>query len=258
MTNIVEVLKKHSRDIPNKILYTYIEESSEPSTLTFSEVDYHAKKIATELLKKCKKGDRALMLYPSGLEFITAFIACLYAGVIAVPAYPPRRNQKLDRLKSIIADSDASIVLTTEKTAKIGKPLFNSDTDLSSLTWLETDIEDKGELGPLKVDINDQDIAFLQYTSGSTGTPKGVIVTHANIMSNMETLHQLMNTDKESIGTSWLPHFHDMGLIGGVLQPLYVGFEAILMSPTYFLQKPVRWLRVISEYNVDASIRELI
>ena len=253
-TTLIEILHDHALNRKDDLLYRYLEdESSEPLTLTFSQVDAQARAIAATLLQTCQKGDRALMLYPAGLEFITAFYGCLYAGIIAVPAYPPRKNQKLNRLKSMISDAEAAIVLTTEKSAVVGKPLFESDEILAALPWLITDGNDLLPAQEIDVKLDSEDIAFLQYTSGSTGDPKGVMVNHANIMSNMDVFYTSFGHNDKTIGVSWLPHFHDMGLIGGVMQPLYGGFEVTLMAPSYFLQKPIRWLRAVSEYGANST-----
>ena len=251
--NILNRLQKHVEDIPNRLLYRFEEGEDKIDTLTFQELDNEAKSIANDLTQKYQKGDRALLLYPSGLEFITAFIGCLYAGLIAVPAYPPRKNQKLDRLKSIISNSNAKAILTTAKTVDIVKNSFENEPFLKDIPIIQTDkIEERGD-NFIEIEISGEDIAFLQYTSGSTGDPKGVMVTHSNIMSNMEALHLLIGYTKQSRCVSWLPLFHDMGLMGGVLEPLYIGCEITLMSPVYFLQKPVRWLKAISKYQVDVS-----
>ncbi len=253
-TTLVDVLHHHAITKKNELLYRFIEDGDSPAQeMSFSEVDYAAKAIASELLQTCKKGERALLLYPAGIEFITAFLGCLYAGVIAVPAYPPRKNQKIKRLEKIINDAQASIILTVEKSALIAKPLFNEDAELAKLPWFETDAKNLKEPLAINVKLKSDDIAFLQYTSGSTGEPKGVMVTHGNIMSNMEFIYQSFSYSDETVFVSWLPTFHDMGLIGGVLSPLYGGFSTTLMSPVYFLQKPLRWLEIISKYKATVS-----
>ncbi|MFT6271071.1 MAG: acyl-CoA synthetase (AMP-forming)/AMP-acid ligase II/acyl carrier protein [Alphaproteobacteria bacterium] len=252
--NLIEILQSRAKETPAKIIYRYVsDENIEPLTLTYTELDKEARIIAAKLLLHCKKGERVLMLYPSGLAFIKAFWGCLYAGVIAVPASPPRRNQKPYGLKSIINDADIQMVLSTKQYYHLTKRQFETDDDLKQLHWLKTDDALPPKLADIATVYGDQDIAFLQYTSGSTGDPKGVIITHKNIMSNMEVIKLSFGHNEQSVGCSWLPHFHDMGLIGGVLQPLYVGFTVTLLSPTYFLQKPIRWLQIISLYGATTS-----
>ncbi len=250
---VIDRLKKHIDSTPDKVIFRYIENDSDrPKIVTFKELDYEAKKVASMLQEKYNKGDRALLLYPAGLDFIYAFLGCLYAGVVAVPAYPPRKNQKIDRLRNIVEDCDAKVILTTDQIYKISKDIFEKDELFSNISLVSTEtIEENRPFNEVLVD--NEDLAFLQYTSGSTGNPKGVMVSHANISSNLEVIKEFVECDKNSIGTSWLPHFHDMGLIGGVLLPMYVGFEIILMSPLYFLQKPIRWLKVISDYRVNIT-----
>ena len=255
---IIERLKVLAKERPDDIVYRYIEdEKTEPISLTFSEVDQEARKIASSLLETCSAGDRALMLYPAGLEFVTAFYGCLYAGLVAVPAYPPRKNQKLTRLKSIIADADAAVVMTSVKAAQVSKPLFDADETLNRLHWLESDSIDLPQTDNEKVEramsaVKPEGIAFLQYTSGSTGNPKGVMVSHANLMSNMEVIYTSCGYTADTIGVSWLPHFHDMGLMAGVVQPIYSGTEVTFMAPAYFLQKPIRWIEMIDKYKATA------
>jgi len=256
--HIIERLQEVAKQKPNDVLFRYIEdEKNEPITLTYAQVDYEARKIASHLLTLCKRGDRALMLYPAGLEFVTAFYGCLYAGLVAVPAYPPRKNQKITRLKSIIEDADAAIVMTSQKAAQVSKPLFDADETVAGLLWLESDSTlpepNNDLLHASAAAIESTDIAFLQYTSGSTGNPKGVMVSHVNLMSNMEVIYTAFGYTPESISVSWLPHFHDMGLMGGVVEPLYSGTEVTFMAPAYFLQKPIRWIEILSKYKATVT-----
>ena len=253
-TNIISILKKHIESTPNKVVYKYIENDLDsPKTVTFKELDYEIKKVASLLQKNYQKGDRALLLYNSGLDFIYAFFGCLYAGIIAVPAYPPRKNQKADRLKVIIEDCGAKVVLTTNKIYTITSDIFKNDAILSLISLIKTEEIIMTQIKPFsEVVIEADDLAFLQYTSGSTGNPKGVMVSHGNIMSNTTVL-QNAGYNKNTVLVGWLPNYHDMGLIGGILAPIYVGCLSILMSPTYFLQKPIRWLETISKYNADVS-----
>ena len=254
LKNIIELLKENAKNRPNDIIYRYIEdENKEPITLTNLEIHDQAKNIANNLLLTSKKGDRALLLYPAGLEFIVGFLGCLFAGLIAVPAYPPRKNQKLNRLKTIIDDAEASVVMTSQKAATIARPLFDDDETISEMIWLVSDSSDLEKIDKDILPIENSDIAFLQYTSGSTGDPKGVMVSHANVISNMGVIYASCKHTNTSKLASWLPHFHDMGLMAGVLQPIFAGAEITFMAPAYFLQKPVRWLQMMDKYKSEST-----
>ena len=199
-------------------------------------------------------GERALLLYPPGLDFITAFFGCLYGGVIAVPVYPPRRNRSLGRIQAIADDADAKVALTTDAVLSRVMPLIDETPHLKSLTWLATcqvpaDLEEKWDMP----DVHGDTLAFLQYTSGSTGAPKGVVLNHANLVHNSALIAHAFEHTRSCKGVFWLPSYHDMGLIGGILQPLYVGRPNILMSPMSFLQKPYRWLSAISRFGGTTS-----
>jgi len=252
---LVEFLRYKAQDQPNFTVYTYLENGEiESDSLTYQQLDKKARAIAAQLQSFVTSGERALLLYPPGLEFICAFFGCLYAGIVAVPAYPPRPNQSLLRLQSIVSDAQASVVLsTTSLLANIENRLVENPA-LADIPWLATDdlISDLAsnwqELSLLKTTL-----AFLQYTSGSTGTPKGVMVTHENLLHNSALIYKAFGHTPNSQGVIWLPPYHDMGLIGGVIQPLYGGFPVALMSPMAFLQKPSRWLKAISHYKATTS-----
>src|SRR6266508_2337670 len=197
---------------------------------------------------------QALLAYPPGLEFIAAFFGCLYAGVIAVPAYPPKPTRNLRRLQVIAADAGAGVLLTTGRILSEANAIFTHAPELRSLHWLATDNPDL-ELAK-QCDCEPtagHTPAYLQYTSGSTATPKGVIVSHNNALSNCDSITQGFGYDKNSGALTWLPHYHDMGLVSGIIQPLYCGFTGLLMSPASFQQRPFRWLEAISKYKVTHS-----
>ena len=250
--SLVDLLGERAQAQPDQLAYIFLlDGETESQSLTYSELDAKARAIAAHL--QSMQGERALLLYPSGLEFITAFMGCLYAGVVAVPVYPPRRNQKLSRLLNIVNDAQAIVALTTTSILADIEQRWTSDASLAQLKLITTDtiVADRQEFAPLSV--TPSSLAFLQYTSGSTGTPKGVMVTHGNIIHNQQIIHQAFGHSEQSIGVGWLPLFHDMGLIGHVLQPIYVGFPSILMPPVAFLQKPIRWLKAISNYRATTS-----
>ena len=223
--------------------------------LTYGQLDRQAKAIAYRLQSLGYSGQQALLLYPSGLEFIAAFFGCLYAGVVAVPAYPPtKRAQTLSRLEVIAVDSSSVIALTSRQAFTSFSERWKNNAKLSSLDLLITDdIEEDLAVNWQQPDITSSDLAFLQYTSGSTGTPKGVMVSHGNLLHNLATIHKSFEHTPNSRGVIWLPLYHDMGLIGGVLQPIYGSFSVTLMPSVTFLQKPIRWLQAISRYRATTS-----
>ena len=247
-----EIISYRAQEQPDKQAYIFLQNGeTELGSLSYGELDRQARAIASHLQQW--QGERALLLYPSGLEFISAFFGCLYAGILAVPVYPPRRNQKLSRLLNIVNDAQAYIALTTTSILADLKQRWASDAELAQLKLVATDtiVADRQEFAPLSV--TPSSLAFLQYTSGSTGTPKGVMVTHGNIIHNQQLIKQAFGHSEEAIVVGWLPLFHDMGLIGNVLQPMYLGIPCILMPPVAFLQKPIRWLKAISKYRATTS-----
>ena len=255
LSTLVDLLHYRAQYQPEKKAYIFLENGeTESGTLTYGELDRQARAIAAQLQALKLEGQRALLLYPPGLEFISAFFGCLYASVIAVPAYPPKNNQKLGRLQSIVADAEAKAILAPESVlSKIQERLVQEEK-LNDIVYLPTDeinldLAEKWQTP----DITGDDLAFLQYTSGSTGTPKGVMVSHNNLLHNEKIIKQGFGHNEQSLVVGWLPLFHDMGLIGNVIQPLYLGIPCVLMSPVAFLQKPIRWLQAISNYKATTS-----
>ena len=195
-------------------------------------------------------GERALLLYPAGLEFIAAFFGCLYAGVVAVPVYPPRRNRSLNRIQAIADDAEAQVALTTELVLNRVMPLIDETPHLKQLTWLPTcqvppDMDSRVDACPTST--------ATRWRSCNTrparpGTPKGVVLNHANLVHNSALIAHSFEHTRSGTGVFWLPSYHDMGLIGGILQPLYIGRPNVLMSPMSFLQKPYRWLSAITPF----------
>jgi acyl-CoA synthetase (AMP-forming)/AMP-acid ligase II/acyl carrier protein len=245
---ILDRLRAHAETSPDRLAYRFLSDDGGSNTLTFRQLDRRARGLAARLREHAAPGDRALLLYTPGLEFIEAFLGCLAAGVIAVPAYPPRRNRKDERLRVIVEDAKPRLILTsrqilpTIEASEIG--------GVNGLSCLATDaIEGETDGNRSLPNIIGDTVAFLQYTSGSTRTPQGVIVTHGNLAFNERQIQASFRHTRHSVMVSWLPVFHDMGLVGGVLQPLFVGFPSVLLSPLTFLREPVRWLRAITEYR---------
>jgi acyl-CoA synthetase (AMP-forming)/AMP-acid ligase II/aryl carrier-like protein len=252
-SSIVELLKVRSAQNPDRAAYTFLTEG-ETSRLTFSQLDARARAIGTALQSANCVGGRALLLFPPGLEFITAFLGCLYAGAVAVPAYPPRKKRGLDRLTAIARDAAPDLILTTSSLAPTIQTWAAQTSDHKNIRVLPADLVPDSEAQSWRdFSVQPDALAFLQYTSGSTGSPRGVMVTHGNIVANEEMIRRAFDQSESSIIVSWLPLYHDMGLIGGVLQPLYVGASCILMSPVSFLQRPRRWLEVIDEWRATTS-----
>jgi acyl-CoA synthetase (AMP-forming)/AMP-acid ligase II len=254
-STFVDLLTYRAQTQPNRTAYVFLHRGeTEVGRLTYQELDRQARAIAARLQSLGATGERALLLYQPGLEFVAAFMGCMYASVVAVPAYPPRRNQKLTRLQAILDNAGAMVVLTTSTLLENVERRFAEDPQLATMQWLTTDnIASELASDWQKPTISSDTLAFLQYTSGSTGTPKGVMVSHGNLLHNSALIHKCFEHTPDSRGVIWLPPYHDMGLIGGVLQPLYGGFPVALMSPVDFLQQPLRWLQAISRYRGTTS-----
>jgi acyl-CoA synthetase (AMP-forming)/AMP-acid ligase II len=254
-STLVDLLGYRAQNQSDQTAYTFLEDGeTEAGRLTYKELDRQARAIALRLQSLDATGSRALLLYPPGLEFIAAFFGCLYAGVVAVPAYPPRRNQNMTRLQAILTDAQATVALTTTSLLGNIEQRFAESPELADLRWLATDnIASDLAQAWQEPEVSSDTLAFIQYTSGSTGTPKGVMVSHGNLLHNSAAINECFADTPNSRGVSWLPPYHDMGLIGGVLQPLYVGAPMILMPPVAFMQKPLRWLQAISRFKATNS-----
>lgn len=254
-STLVELLRYRASSQPERIAYIFLRDGEiEEARLTYGELDQKARAIAAHLQSLEAKGERGLLLYPPGLDFISAFFGCLYAGVVAIPAYPPRRNQNLWRLQAIIADSQARFTFTNAVLFPSLENQWAKDPELGAMQWIVTD-----EIDPhlredwLEPTLEKNSLAFLQYTSGSTGTPKGVMVSHHNLLINSADLDRGWGHDQDSVMVTWLPTFHDMGLIYGVIQPLYKGFLCYMMSPASFMERPLRWLQALSDKQATHS-----
>ncbi|MCA9107861.1 MAG: fatty acyl-AMP ligase, partial [Planctomycetales bacterium] len=255
-TNFVDRLRYWAEAIPDELAFIYlVDGEQEEIRWTYADLDARARRIGAKLVAMGLRGQRALLLYPPGLEFVAAFFGCHYAGAIPVPAYPPRRNRNMGRIQAISEDADAKAALTVREVVDRVDGLLDDSPSLKSIPWLATEEipeELSGDWVP--PDIRPDDIALLQYTSGSTGSPKGVVLTHANLLANCALItHAFEISHDLGCGVSWLPTYHDMGLVGGILNPAYVGIKVVLMSPMAFMAKPLRWLQAISRYRAQIS-----
>ncbi|MDW8319497.1 MAG: fatty acyl-AMP ligase, partial [Anaerolineae bacterium] len=256
---LLDVAQQRGQHQAHQLAYTFLlDGEGEEATLTYGQLDRRARAIAARLQAMgVADGQRALLLYQPSLDYVAAFLGCLYAGAVAVPSYPPdpfRMERTFPRFHAIVTDSAAAAVLTTAMILDLAGELFDEHPDLQPLQRLATDeiADDEAEAWQPPA-VDGSTLAFLQYTSGSTAQPKGVMLTHDNLLANLAMIREGFGMVPEDVGMIWLPPYHDMGLIGGILQPLYAGFPVVLMSPLDFLQRPLRWLRAITRHRATVS-----
>ncbi len=253
-TNFLDRLSYWAAALPEKIAYRFIAGDGEIKTLTFAELDHRAKAVAAMLVSKGYAGKRALMMYPPGLDFIVAFFGCHYAAVTPIPAFPPRRNRNMARIGAISDDAQASVALSVSSVIKSCEKWIKESPGLQRIPWLSTEsVAAEFANDWVKPKASLDDLGLIQYTSGSTGSPKGVMLSHRNLIANCRMITRAFQTGRKGSICSWLPLYHDMGLVGGILNPMYCGTEDNLMSPVAFLTRPIRWLRAISKYKSIAS-----
>ncbi|HEY9824095.1 MAG TPA: fatty acyl-AMP ligase, partial [Stenomitos sp.] len=256
INTLISLLNARSSQYPDKVVFSFLEDVRllEGTSLTYEGLRRKATAIAAALQSLQAQNERVLLIYKPGLEFIQAFWGCLYAGAIAVPAYPPRKNHHFERLQSILHNAEAKFVLTTQAGFENFATQSQDWTELAKANWIATDvIAPEVQNSWVEPQICSEQLALLQYTSGSTGTPKGVMLQHRHLLSNSQLIHQCFQDTPNSVGVCWLPPYHDMGLIGGILQPIYVGASTVLMDPVSFLQKPLRWLEAISRSKASTA-----
>src|SRR5436305_542960 len=254
-SSLIDLLRARASEARPGADYVFLTDGErEDHRVTYVDLDLRAREIAASLQGLARPGDRALLLYPPGLEFMESFFGCLYAGVVAVPAYPPRPNRALERIASIGASAPPTLILTTASLAAKAGAWADRVPGFPAARCLATDEPSPGaadlwrppEAAPGR-------LAFLQYTSGSTAAPKGVMVSHATLLDNQRQIQRAFRQTTDSVVVSWLPPYHDMGLIGALLQPLFVGGSCGLMPPAACLQTPLRWLQAISRYRATTS-----
>ncbi|MFC6338796.1 cytochrome P450 [Pseudomonas sp. CCM 7891] len=252
---LVACLQKRAAESPDDEVFTFLDSNGDSvARLSYLQLHDQACAIAAALQTHGPEGQRVLLLFEPGLAFITAFYGCLYAGAVAVPVYPPdplRFERTLPRLLTIVADSTAVVLLTSASILAQARHLVRFAPDLAKLQWIAVEeIIESGQANvrPLPT-MAATDIALIQYTSGSTSAPKGVVVSHQNLLINARMMQRVANQDRDRVIALWLPVYHDLGLMTGVILPVVIGARALLMSPLDFLKRPVLWLSVIDRYK---------
>ena len=241
---LAELLAERAAGMPDALALGFLHDE-QCQTLSYAALAMRAAGIARLLREHgCAPGDRVLLLVPPGLDYVAAFFGCLFASAIAVPSYPPRGGRALHKVGHVLLDSAARLVLLPKA--------LDGELLRAALSAERTPlfIEDADSLASVPLpDVDPESPAFLQYTSGSTSLPKGVMLSHRAVLANLAQIAQAFEHSASSVGVNWLPPFHDMGLIGTILQPIFVGFPSYLMSPLAFVQRPARWLKAIGRYG---------
>ncbi|MGF1681171.1 amino acid adenylation domain-containing protein [Photobacterium minamisatsumaniensis] len=253
--SLLAILAKRAIHQADKTAFTFIDDKNQRSSISYSELYRDATSLACHLKTKLDEGERAVLLYPPGLDYIRAFYACLYAGIVAVPLYPPVPNQKLDRIDKVVKSCNAQLALFNDQVAK-GIHAFSGEHGIfQPHQLLQTDqlLRDTNNhltaVQPALPPIAEDNLAFLQYTSGSTGLPKGVKISHGNIVANLEALTAQTGCNGDDVFVNWLPLFHDLGLVNTMLLPVFLGSHSVLMSPVRFVKRPSCWFEAISEFK---------
>ena len=252
---LVDVLEYRARRHPSQIVFRYLHgDGREKATITFGALQQRARAVAAQLSEQVMPGDRVVLLVPPGLDYIAAFFGCLYAGAVAVPAYPPNPRRTDPRVVRMVADCGARVaIVTSALIARLEDWVLHSP-ELRSLAWLDVErLQTEDASDWRSPSVTAASLAMLQYTSGSTGDPRGVMLTHANLLHNSAVIHRVSQIRENDSAVFWLPPFHDMGLIGGILQPIYANVPTVLMAPATFLQRPQLWLETISKYRATSS-----
>lgn len=255
-TTIVDLLNRHANTRSGLTAVTYLagQDGDVNQSFTYAQLDRHACALAVALLETAKAGDRALILCPSGLPFVQAIVGCFYSGIIAVPAYPPSNAKQTQRIDLIWRDAEAALIITTTAVKLRIEQWLSAELRETPFRFLCVDSIDLHVADAWRrPNLAPDSLAFLQYTSGSTSEPKGVMVSHANLLANLEMIRRRFGLHEDTVVGSWLPVFHDMGLVGDLLEPLYLGAQTVKMSPVDFIRRPVRWLEMISRYPVTVA-----
>lgn len=255
-STLVELLRYRAQHQSNQLAYCFLEDGKrEGLSYTYADLDRQARAIAVQLQQL--RGERALLLYPQGAEVVAAFCGCMYSGVIAIPVPPPdagRMKRTLPRLREIIKDAEASLVLSTGRIIELVRDSGLEFPEFDSMRWMDTTEVDEALADQWQDPQVDKDtLAYLQYTSGSTSTPKGVMLSHYNLIHHSAYLQRACGYGADGATVTWMPYFHDYGLVEGLIQPMYSGAPCYIMAPLAFVKRPLRWLQAISKYGATHS-----
>lgn len=253
--SIVEVLGHRAHHQTDCLAYEFLNgDDAPPERMSFGVLDRRARALAAEIEQRARQGERAIIVLQPGFNYIVALFACFYARVVAVPTFPPRARRLRDTLVAIGRDCEAAVILTDLKSQAGVVGHLQDEMNLEKLSILLVDDEIAATASGWDGQLPDpRELALLQYTSGSTGQPKGVMITHGNLISNLEAAVRRFDIGQRSRGVSWLPPYHDMGLVAGTLQSPYSQCAITVMSPMYAMQRPVRWLKAIQNLRATVS-----
>ncbi|KGE17189.1 fatty acyl-AMP ligase [Paenibacillus wynnii] len=250
LKTVVDLLNERSQSTPDRIAFTF-KDGDNVSQLTYRELAVRSKMIAASIMMITKPGDRVALLHASGLEFIVSFFACLYSRTVVVPLEIPKPSESLARPQHAVRVTGAQVILTSRKVLDYITTLLDEEDDLSLLHWVTVD--ELNEIPYISQEADKHAAAFIQFTSGTTSQSKGVILTHDNLLHNVENVSRKFALSAQDEAVIWLPLYHNLGLIGGVLAPLYAGFPVHLVSPQEILRRPALWLEMITEKKATVS-----
>ncbi|MBN1171344.1 MAG: fatty acyl-AMP ligase, partial [Micromonosporaceae bacterium] len=254
VATVADLLRSCAQRQPDGRAYTFLDRDGQvQDQCTFAELDRRAAAIAERIQADCPPDGRVLILHPPSLEYVASFFGCMYAGTVAVTAYPPNFTRRLDRLRALIHDSRPALAITTARIVRAARAHFIEAAELGDIGWLDTATVAGDGSGWIPPSADPERLAFLQYTSGTTGTPRGVMVRHGNLVHNARIIYDAVGYRPDDRMVSWLPPYHDMGLIAGLLMPVYGGFETVLMAPATFALDPYQWLSAISRHRGTTS-----
>lgn len=255
--SIVDAIKRHARERPDNMAISFLADGGAPAaSLTFAEVETRSRAIARELLSVAPDAERSMILQAPGLDFVLSLCGCFMAGVAAVPTPVPaaRANSNAaQRFARLLADATPGVIVTHSDLLARSRWLAETQIGLSAQKWVLSDTCKSTGDHPEQSEIMPDDLALLQYTSGSTADPKGVLIDHANLAANLLAIQSKFELNEESVVVSWLPPYHDMGLIGGIISALWCGYHVVLMDPALFIKRPLIWLETIDRFRADVS-----